>query len=106
MELTARKVIKGKNILLISLPSVWVKNAGIKPGEKIRCVVNDKGQLVLEREVSDAPILIAHPVNRGLPPGGAMVMVDPVDDQEQEEVPVDESETSGEELMRKAFLGK
>ena len=94
MELTARKVIKGKNILLISLPSVWVKNAGVKPGMKLRCVVNDNGQLVLELEQDAVQILtpVVHVRQE-------TAIVDGVNKEVQ-------STDGNEELLRKAFFGK
>jgi hypothetical protein len=42
-----RKVIAGKNILLVSLPVVWTQNQNLKKGDVLECVIDEKGRLML-----------------------------------------------------------
>ena len=42
-----RKVIAGKNILLVSLPVVWTQNQKLAKGDVLNCIIDEKGRLVL-----------------------------------------------------------
>jgi hypothetical protein len=42
-----RKVIAGKNILLVSLPIVWTQNQNLKKGDTLNCMIDEQGRLVL-----------------------------------------------------------
>jgi hypothetical protein len=51
IEMKPRKVIQGKNIVLVSLPVVWADNLKLKKGDSLRCKINTEGQLVLWKDI-------------------------------------------------------
>jgi hypothetical protein len=58
IQMKPRTVIQGKNIMLVSLPVVWAQNQKLTKGDKLECMIDEAGRLILWRSNEKKEIIM------------------------------------------------
>ena len=63
MRCNNRRVIKGKNILFVTLPVNWTRSINICAGDELICSTDGQGNLSLKREIGNSDKWLRNEIN-------------------------------------------